>query len=175
MQRTVAPSGLRSPSRHFWTPLILIGFFLRLGVNLLLARTSPRWSRPDRLVRRGVVLRPIQTRPHPSPQRQQGNAARLTALGRGFPRSRVGLAWEWAGHRPHPSPQRKQGNFASFGGRGRCPLPSLPSVQWGLNRFFLFEVTALTVNFVASEKLTEPFRLSCVKIPSWRRTGDLGF
>jgi hypothetical protein len=34
--------------------------------------------------------------PHPSPQRKQGNTAGLTVDGCGFPRSRVGLLWEWS-------------------------------------------------------------------------------
>jgi hypothetical protein len=33
---------------------------------------------------------------HPSPQRKQGNAGCRTLHGRGFPRSRVGLGWEWS-------------------------------------------------------------------------------
>ena len=41
-------------------------------------------------------------RPHPSPQRKQGNAGGLTVLGRGFPRSRVGLVWERGGALPRP-------------------------------------------------------------------------
>ena len=55
MQRTVAPSALRSPSRLFWIRLSLTGFFRRSGISLLLARTWPRSSQLDRWVRRTVA------------------------------------------------------------------------------------------------------------------------
>ena len=55
MQWTVAPSALRSPSQLFWIRLILIGFFRRSGMSLLLARTWLRSSQPDRWVQRNVA------------------------------------------------------------------------------------------------------------------------
>jgi hypothetical protein len=125
------------------------------------SRVGLAWERGilpgSRFVRRLAGLRVntahcVISLPHSSPQRKQGKTGGLTGMVRGFPRSRVGLAWErgilpgsrfvrrLAGLRvntahcvislPHSSPQRKQGKTGGLTGMVRGFPRSRVGLAW---------------------------------------------